>query len=148
MNFKERAAVTQYLLDKYSYPVMRDKGAEYSRGEENCNSNFFRVGDALGRTPMEAAWTYALKHIDSVSNWVKNGCPPNPPSGEPMEGRMGDIINYVLILYSISVQLGYLDHPLQENVPPGMKLELSTQTPPDFELETTEGESWSGTTKP
>jgi hypothetical protein len=111
MNAAKRARVIESFLETYSGPVMKDKGGAYSRGEENSNSNFYRVGEALGHTPMETAWVYALKHIDAISAYIKGGCQGDVVGGEPVEGRIGDAVNYLLILYSILVQEGVVKDP-------------------------------------
>jgi hypothetical protein len=111
MNAAKRSKVIESFLETYSGPVMKDKGGAYSRGEENINSNFYRVGEALGHTPMETAWVYALKHIDAISAYIKDGCQGDVVGGEQVEGRIGDAVNYLLILYSILVQEGVLKDP-------------------------------------
>lgn len=78
--------------------AMAGKGLEYSRGEEDANSNFKRVAEALNMRPVQVALVYFLKHVDSITNWVKTG---NTPSGEPIEGRITDGINYLLIIGSL-----------------------------------------------
>lgn len=114
MNAANRAEVIESFLETYSGPVMKDKGGAYSRGEENSNSNFYRVGEALGHSPMETAWVYALKHIDAISAYIKGGCNGKLIGGESVEGRIGDAVNYLLILYSILVQEGVLDNPVDD----------------------------------
>lgn len=111
MNAAKRAEVIQAFLKEHSDGVMKDKGGAYSRGEENCNSNFYRVGEALGHEPMQVAWVYALKHIDALSAYIKGGCKGKLIGSESVEGRIGDAVNYLLILYSILVQEGVLDEP-------------------------------------
>lgn len=111
MNAAKRAEVIQAFLKEHSDGVMRDKGGAYSRGEENSNSNFYRVGEALGHSPMEVSWVYALKHIDALSAYIKGGCQGKLIGSESVEGRIGDAVNYLLILYSILVQEGVLDDP-------------------------------------
>lgn len=111
MNFKRRAAIVRHFIDTYVGPVMEDKGGAYSRGEENCNSNFYRVGEVLG-DPMKACWTYALKHIDAISGYVKDGCDGKVIGSETVESRIGDAVNYLLILHSLLIQEGVLDDPV------------------------------------
>lgn len=98
MTASERAAFVTAFLDTYCLPVLASKGAEYSRGESDVNSNFKRVAEGAGITPLKAAYVYACKHWDSISNFVKN---PDTTLSEPLEGRFGDMLNYLLIMASI-----------------------------------------------
>lgn len=98
MTANERAAYVQGFLDEYCLKVMGAKGAEYSRGETDVNSNFKRVADAVGSDPVTIAYVYLAKHLDSIANYVKTR---NTPSGEPFEGRLGDAVNYLMILGSL-----------------------------------------------
>lgn len=98
MTSDQRAKFVEDFLAKHTVSVMAGKGKEYSRGEDDVNSNFKRVGQSSGLDPLTVAYVYAAKHWDSISNYVKNR---NTPSGEPIEGRLGDLINYMLILASL-----------------------------------------------
>lgn len=98
MTKDERAEYVQKFLDTFCFPVMGTKGEEYSRGEEDCNSNFKRVAEATGLTPLQVAYVYLAKHLDSIASYVKRG---QVFSDEGIEGRLGDAINYLLILGSL-----------------------------------------------
>ena len=97
MKAAERARYIEELIDS-CLGLLADKGAEYSRGEEDVNSNFKRVAEAIGSDPISVAYVYFLKHIDSITNYVKTR---ETPSGEPIEGRIHDAINYLAILGSL-----------------------------------------------
>jgi len=97
MKAAERAEYIQNLIDS-CLGLLANKGAEYSRGEEDVNSNFKRVAEAIGSDPVSVAYVYFLKHIDSITNYVKTR---QTPSGEPIEGRIHDAINYLAILGSL-----------------------------------------------
>lgn len=99
MTTTERAKFVQDFLETHCLPVMASKGAEYSRGEVDVNSNFKRVGEGLGISPLKAALVYAAKHWDSIVNYVKNDGKVN--LSEPIEGRLGDMLNYILIIASL-----------------------------------------------
>lgn len=98
MEFKERAEFIKSFIDKHVHPVMAAKGEEYSRGEEDCNSNFKRVAEAVGGDPITICYVYLAKHLDSIASYVKTG---EVKSDEPIEGRIGDAVNYLLILASL-----------------------------------------------
>lgn len=115
MNFQKRAELIDHFLNTWIRPVMESKGGAYSRGEENCNSNFYRNAEAFGVHPLQPCWLYGLKHVDAISSWVKNGLAtgdwPADIAKESVESRIGDLINYALILYTIAVQEGILEDP-------------------------------------
>lgn len=99
MTQTERAAFVENFLSTYCLPVMASKGGEYSRGEADVNSNFKRVGEGSGISALKTAYVYAAKHWDSISNYVKND--GKVALTEPIEGRLGDMLNYILILASL-----------------------------------------------
>lgn len=94
MNSKEREEFSRDFLERYCLDVMKVKGRSYSRGEEDSLSNFKRVADDLGLTPIQVAYTYLSKHMDAVAYWAKTG----EESSEGINTNIGDAINYLLIL--------------------------------------------------
>lgn len=97
MTNNERAEFIKAFLDKYCTSVLESKGREYSREEVDVNSNFKRVGEAIGAEPTKVAWVYTLKHIDSISTFIKT----RKEGTEPIAGRIGDAINYLFIIASL-----------------------------------------------
>lgn len=97
MNAHDRSKYIEKLIDS-CLGLLADKGAEYSRGEEDVNSNFKRVAASVGSDPVTVAYVYMAKHLDSIANYVKTR---ETPSGEPIEGRIHDAINYLAILGSL-----------------------------------------------
>jgi len=99
MTLQERAKFVQNFIDTHVTPVMVSKGKEYSAGVDDANANFKRTGSALGVDPLSVAFIFASKHWDSITNYVKTG--GKGTLTEPIEGRLGDLINYLLILATI-----------------------------------------------
>lgn len=98
MTADERARFIKAFLDRYCFDVLRTKGREYSRGEEDVNSNFKRVAVAVGSDQETVVFVYLMKHIDSIAHFVKTR---TTPSGESIFDRIGDAVNYLLILASV-----------------------------------------------
>lgn len=94
----EREQFINQFMETYIFPVMKAKGMEYSRGEEDVNSNFKRAGQDIGLTPIKILYVYLKKHLDSIAYYVKTG---QTKSNEPIQGRIGDAIDYLLILASL-----------------------------------------------
>lgn len=97
MTASERAEFVHAFINEHCLKVLDVKGSCYSRAEEDVNSNFKRVGFALGLNPVKVAYVYLAKHLDSIASFIKNG----NAGGEPIEGRLGDAINYMLIIGSL-----------------------------------------------
>lgn len=97
MNAKTRAEYIDRFMNN-CLGLLANKGSEYSRGEADVNSNFKRVAEAIGSDPISVAYVYFLKHIDSITNYVKTR---ETPSGEPIEGRLHDAVNYLAIIGSL-----------------------------------------------
>lgn len=97
MKADERATYIENLIND-CLGLLADKGAEYSRGEADVNSNFKRVAEAIGSDPVTVAYVYLAKHLDSIASYVKTR---ETPSGEPIQGRIQDAINYLAIMGSL-----------------------------------------------
>ena len=97
MNAAQRSEYIDKLMQS-CLGLLKDKGLEYSRGEVDVNSNFKRVAESVGSDPVTVAYVYLAKHLDSIANFVKTR---ETPSGEPIEGRIADAINYLAIMGSL-----------------------------------------------
>lgn len=94
MTNREREKLIKELLDK-CLKLRQTKGIEYSNSDD-INANF-KAGEKLGLTPEQTCMVYALKHYQSIEYYVKN----QKYLSEPIEGRIQDLVNYLLILYSL-----------------------------------------------
>lgn len=81
--------------------LMRDKGKEYTVNDEDKLKNFKSIAERLKCKPEFVALTYLLKHMDSVRNYVLDGV---EASNEPIEGRLRDIRNYILLLGALILE--------------------------------------------
>jgi hypothetical protein len=109
LNAKDRAEYIQSFIEKHCFGVMGTKGVEYSRGEEDANSNFRRTALAMGVTPEQVNRIFGKKHEDAIDYAVKTD---NFEGSEPIEERIGDAINYLLILASLIEQRRRAADPL------------------------------------
>ena len=80
------------------------KSREYS-GDEDRLANFRRNGADIG-IPMETVWrVYAGKHWDAISQFVKDlNTGKHRTLSEPMEGRVDDLIVYLLLFKCMLVE--------------------------------------------
>lgn len=112
MNQNERAVLVDAFLMK-ALSLMRAKGAAYS-GTEDVNTNFKNAGTALGMTKYQSWGNYAKKHIDCIFNAIKDNPEAPVDNTESLEGRITDLLNYALILYTMLHEDGLVDEMVGE----------------------------------
>lgn len=88
------------LIEKEVLPkcreIMKSKGEAYS-GKEDKLGNFKRCAKMAGTTPEKTLFTYATKHWDAISAYVREEyC-----DSEPIEGRIMDVVNYMFLLFGL-----------------------------------------------
>ena len=82
------------------------KRPSYPIGSSDPLNNFKTVATRLGITPRQALAVYMLKHVDAVVSALKD---EKIPQGEPIAGRMADLINYTKLAYSLIKEEESLD---------------------------------------
>ena len=96
MNHKEREqSIKDNLL--VCEKIRTTKGIEYSNSTEDANKNFYSDSD-IGISPIKSVAVFMNKHYRSIRSWIKTG---QVHSDEQIEGRIYDLINYLLILLSL-----------------------------------------------
>jgi len=70
--------------------LLKVKGNDYTRHEEDRLSNFKRSGASIGLLPIQVWAIFINKHIDAVMAYVKTG----RTESEAIQGRLDDIVNY------------------------------------------------------
>lgn len=73
---------------------LRDSGQKEYAGGENAFGNFERLEAQLVLDRKKVLWVYLMKHIDGVVSYL-NG---HISQREPVEGRINDIIVYLILL--------------------------------------------------
>ena len=75
------------------------KRIEYTEGnhKENVLWNFENIAESIDLKPMQVLSIYLHKHISSLMNYLKSG----KVYSEPIEGRISDIINYLLLMVAM-----------------------------------------------
>lgn len=80
---------------------LQSKGDEYSRGNDRLH-NFKRSMQIGGyRSQGEALKGMLVKHLTSVMDLIEDDAQGNPPTLELSTEKLGDIINYCIILEAI-----------------------------------------------
>ena len=87
----------EFILDTF---VLSDvKRVEYTEGNHNHNVlwNFENIADKVNLTPLQVLSVYYQKHNSSINNYLKDG----KEYSEPIEGRIQDMINYLLLMVAM-----------------------------------------------
>ncbi len=100
MNSEQFKKITEKFIED-TLLIMTGKGEEYA-GTEDRFANFRRGAQNLGISKEAVLLTYAAKHWDSICQWVRTGCGKDRPSGEPIRGRIADLVNYLLLLNAMA----------------------------------------------
>ena len=76
-----------------------EKRIEYTEGHQNSNVlwNFESIADKVNLTPLQVLSVYYQKHNSSINNYFKDG----KEYSEPIEGRIQDMINYLLLMVAM-----------------------------------------------
>lgn len=81
--------------------VLSSKSAEYSKANDK-HYNFKRAAEIIRKTPETALWGMYLKHLVSIQDIVeKIEETGNPPKLEILEEKIGDAINYMILLETL-----------------------------------------------
>jgi len=78
--------------------VLRVKGKDYTIGTGDRLHNFKTVGEFTGMTPEQSLGVYLYKHISAIFAYIKKG---DQSESEPIEGRVTDVINYMLLFHKM-----------------------------------------------
>jgi hypothetical protein len=77
--------------------VLSAKGIEYSTAADKLH-NFKRAAALDGETPEQALWGFLKKHIVSVMDMIDRTSRGLPPSQEWIDEKVGDCVNYFILL--------------------------------------------------
>lgn len=77
--------------------ILKTKGADYTRHEEDRLSNFKRSAAAVGLDPLQVWAIFFNKHIDAIMAFIKTG----KTESEGITGRIDDAVNYLHLLEGI-----------------------------------------------
>lgn len=81
--------------------ILVGKGDEYSNAQE-VTTNFRRNAEKLGLSVYSVHAVYMGKHLDSIERYIRERQAGNwPKMEEPIQGRVVDVINYLLLFLAI-----------------------------------------------
>lgn len=105
MNKQTFEALIQEAVDR-KIALRRDKGAEYTQGDEDVLANFKKGGIELGISPLKVWRIYYKKHDDAIVSFIKTG---REISTEGIEGRIDDMQVYLDLLRGLVAEHKTLD---------------------------------------
>lgn len=82
-----------------SRDIMKSKGSDYTDNLDRL-SNFKIVGELVGVDPRVVWAVYSAKHFIAIANYCGRG----KTESEPIDGRISDLINYLLLLKGLVVE--------------------------------------------
>lgn len=80
--------------------IMSSKGHDYMAGTTDRLYNFRQAAADLGITMREVAYIYMWKHLSAIRSYCRTG----EMKAEGVLSRITDAINYLLLLYKISLE--------------------------------------------
>lgn len=78
------------------HELLVSKGHDYTYGEDRL-SNFKEIAIDTGVAPMQVWYVYFSKHISAIKTYFRN----NKLESEPIESRLFDAINYLILGYAL-----------------------------------------------
>lgn len=76
--------------------ILEVKGRDYTIGNDDRLHNFRTCGTFTGLSPKEVLGVYLYKHVAAIYAYINN-----KTESEPIEERIADVINYMLLLYKM-----------------------------------------------
>jgi len=101
MTHKKREKIIKKILQECQH-IRNTKGIDYAWGTKDANYNFKRVAQELKLTPEQVCMVYLKKHMDTIYLAIRG----EKLKGEALEEKIKDIINYLLILYTLLQENG------------------------------------------
>jgi len=85
--------------------TMKGKGDAYAGQGQDKFANFNRLASKLGLNRTKIWMVYFQKHMDAIDSFLRGEY--NDP--EPIEGRIKDAVNYLLLLYGMIQETNPID---------------------------------------
>ena len=104
MKIQEFKKLLESRFDKTRETYSR-KMNEYATDLDVFQSFKRGVGFSFHDTPEGVAWEYACKHFECIKTIISK-CPGEVPTDELLEEKIGDAINYLIILEGLIKERG------------------------------------------
>jgi hypothetical protein len=99
MKTKDFDIVVNHRLEQCK-KVLIEKAKEYAKGDDDRMHNFNRAAQITGESREKALFGFFLKHLVSVMDIIDdiNNDPKYIPNRALVEEKIGDAVNYLLLL--------------------------------------------------
>ncbi len=104
MKIQEFKKLLEYRFDK-TRETYSTKMTEYANIMDVFKSFREGVGFSFHDTPEGVAWEYACKHLECIKTIISK-LPGEVPTDELLEEKIGDAINYLIILEGLIKERG------------------------------------------
>lgn len=99
MNATQLAALYEEIFHEIR-DIRANAQKDYARNSDRPFANFERIAERVGLS-RERVWSiYFEKHIDAIHAWIDGA----DSSREPIEGRILDALNYLLLLWGMAAE--------------------------------------------
>jgi hypothetical protein len=94
--------LVEEFISSHVVKLLEVKGREYQsngKGEDEVFANFMRVSREMDISREKVAYIFLKKHLDSIATYIRDRDAGRVVElSEGIEGRVGDAINYLLLL--------------------------------------------------
>jgi hypothetical protein len=107
MEQEQRSRIMREFLDRECFPTMEQKGRQSGGGTTNVNQGFYDMASPEAKIDDIHVWWFMFaKQVYRLKHWVfHRGKTP-----ETLVEMIKDVVNYALILYSLLVEDGVVEH--------------------------------------
>ena len=77
-----------------------EKAKQYQRNDDRYH-NFRKAAASTGKPPEQCLWGFCLKHIVALDDYI-NDLPDKRMPQEQWDEKIGDIINYLILLEAMT----------------------------------------------
>lgn len=83
--------------------VLQKKAAEYATDSDRMH-NFNCAAIIMGKSPVQAAWNFAIKHLVSIVDLIESDLQRVNASEDMIKEKFGDLINYLILIEAMILQ--------------------------------------------
>jgi len=112
MEQEQRTRIMREFLSRECFPTMEAKGQQSGGGTTNVNQGFYDMACPEAKIDDIHVWWFMFaKQVYRLKHWVFfRGYP-----AEPLAEMIKDVVNYALILYTLLVEDGVVQHQDDEH---------------------------------
>ena len=107
MEQEQRSKIMREFLDRECFPTMEQKGRQSGGGTTNVNQGFYDMACPEAKIDDIHVWWFMFaKQVYRMKHWVFH----RGKTAETLVEMIKDVVNYSLILYTLLVDDGVIEH--------------------------------------